>query len=177
MICFLKLGGGLSFGGIVLGFLLVSDLEYVVSRTGSPLPGSLGPADCLCFTLLSLAERPPPPGNSGRQFPAVTLGEKNFFKGPFHEGKKTVQKPHLSINLTIQGPLTDFYTGLQGGGGDKGGGKQTQKREERNSLDLVRDVNKKIVQIAVDGGGWENREIFESSIDYTIHFYLDIFPT
>lgn len=40
-----------------------------------------------------------------------------------------------------------------------------QKRKERNSLDLILDMNKKIVQISIDSGGWENREIFENSVD------------
>lgn len=42
-----------------------------------------------------------------------------------------------------------------------------QKREERNSLNLVLDVNKKnIVQVSVHGGGvGEAGEIIESSVD------------
>lgn len=50
-------------------------------------------------------------------------------------------------------------------GAEKGSRKQMQKRKERNSLDLILDMNKKIVQISVDSGGWENREIFENSVD------------
>ena len=124
-----------------------SDLRAVyLAEQGPHYPGAQGTLT-VCFTLQSLAEWPPSPGNPGS--PSWLPGrEQNFFKGPFHEGKKILQKPYTGIDLTIQGPLTNFYTGLQQGKG--GGGKQRQKREERNSLNLILDVNKKIVQ--VDGG-------------------------
>lgn len=78
--------------------------------------------------------------------------------------KKTIQNPYIGTSLTIQGPLTDFYTGLQQRKG--GGGKQMQKGEERNALNLLLDVNKKIVHVWVDGGRpGEAEKIIESPID------------
>ena len=88
-----------------------------------------------------------------------------LFQGPLlGGGKKIIQNPYIGISLTIQGPLTDFYPGLQQGKG--GGGKQMQKGEETNSLNLLLDMNKKIAQVSVDGGRpGEAEKIRESPID------------
>lgn len=82
------------------------------------------------------------PSRKPRQSPTASLEREKRFQGPLSEGGKIVQKPHTSTSLTIQGPVADFYTGFQGQG-KRGGGKQMQQREERNSLNLVLDVNKK----------------------------------
>lgn len=117
----------------------------VLNRTGSPLSRSPGHTDCLLHT--SESGRMATFSRKPRQSQLALRERAKLFQGPLSRGEKNPS--HAGINLTIQGPLTNFYTGLQQGKG--GGGKQRKKREERNSLNLILDVNKKIVQ--VDGGG------------------------
>lgn len=147
----------------------------VVSRTGSPLSRSTGHTDSLLHTL-----RLGRMATFSRKLKLSQLApweRAKLFQGPLSGGgKKTIQNPYTGTSLTIQGPLMDFYTGLQQGKG--GGGKQMQKGEERNALNLLLDVNKKIVHVWVDGGRpGEAEKIIESPIDYLVHFYLDSFPT
>ena len=86
-----------------------------------------------------------------RPSPAVSLGESNTLsRAPFTRGKKIIQKPHTGINLTIQGPLTDFLHRTSVG--ETGGGNPMQKREERSSLNLILNMSKNTVQVSVCWG-------------------------
>lgn len=80
--------------------------------------------------------------------PAVSLGESNTLsRAPFMRGEKNNPKPHSGINLTIQGPLTDFLHRTSWG--EAGGGNPMENIEERSSLNLILNMSKNSVQVSV----------------------------